>query len=177
MRAWMRPTLYRDYYGRPSPIPQGQTAVFLPREPISLLRVNKLPPQFARFQVPLRFSKLDLRDLLWNGFGVWALRINVLLRPNPARPRLYAAAVPARDLSWYRPQPRKIMTVEMDKPFVWPQSEEVIDSSERETYLSHLNTRERVFLQQVQERQVPADAIMYRDAAQKLLEGRRKWKA
>jgi large subunit ribosomal protein L23 len=84
-----------------------------------MIRNNKLPPTFASFIVPLNLNKLDLRDYLWHAYGVPVISVRSYIqlqkmrqdKPNASRP------APRR---WYRPRSIKKMTVEMDRPFVWP---------------------------------------------------------
>lgn len=59
------------------------------------------------FQVPLRFSKFDLRDYLWNLYGLEAHRIRSVIKISPPSANKRAPST-------------KFMTIEMDKPFVWP---------------------------------------------------------
>lgn len=69
--------------------------------------------------MPLHLNKLDMRDYLWHAYGVKCANIRSFVQqqkvrqddPNSKRP------MPRR---WYRGPAIKKMTVEMDKPFVWP---------------------------------------------------------
>ena len=91
-----------------------------PNFEITLLRNPKLPPNFASFIVPLNFNKLDLRDYLWNGYGVYVkgvrsyVQMQKIVQSNPKEQK-------ARPRNWFRPRSIKKMMVEMDKPFVWPE--------------------------------------------------------
>jgi len=82
---------------------------------ITFLRTPNLPPTFAKFIVPLTFNKLDLRDYLFHAYGVTVLRV----RSYVEQQRVQSKGKAAR--RWYRPRAIKKMTVEMDKPFVWPE--------------------------------------------------------
>ena len=79
---------------------------------ISLLHSAHLPPTMARFLVPLNFNKYDLRDYLFHAYGVRALKIRSYVDQQPVT-RNNAGRI-------IRPQSLKRMTVDMDKPFVWP---------------------------------------------------------
>ncbi|KAJ6447096.1 ribosomal protein L25/L23 [Purpureocillium lavendulum] len=92
----------------------GQKQVFLPNHVITFLRKEHLPPNEACFQVPLRFTKFDLRDYLWNLYGVEVRTVRSYVKPQPLTQRN------SHSRSWYRPQPLKIMTVELAQPFQWP---------------------------------------------------------
>ncbi|KAG5974949.1 hypothetical protein E4U55_007961 [Claviceps digitariae] len=92
----------------------GQKHVFLPNHVITFLRKDYLPPNEACFQVPLRFTKFDLRDYLWNLYNVEVTKVRSYVKQQPLTQR------DSHSRSWYRPQPLKIMTVELAKPFQWP---------------------------------------------------------
>ncbi|POR31442.1 54S ribosomal protein L23, mitochondrial [Tolypocladium paradoxum] len=93
----------------------GQKQVFLPNHVITFLRKEHLPPNEACFKVPLRFTKFDLRDYLWNLYGVEVRTVRSYVKQQPLTQRN------SHSRSWYRPQPLKIMTVELSKPFQWPE--------------------------------------------------------
>ncbi|KAF4126539.1 large subunit ribosomal protein L23 [Geosmithia morbida] len=93
----------------------GRKQVFLPDHVITFLRKEHLPPNEACFQVPLRWTKFDLRDYLWNLYGVEVRKVRSYVKELPLAQR---AGLPN---SWYRPQSKKIMTVELAKPFQWPE--------------------------------------------------------
>jgi large subunit ribosomal protein L23 len=98
-----------------------------PNFTLTLIRTPNLPPSFASFIVPLNLNKLDLRDYLYNAYGIEVRGVRSYIqqqkltqgKPNALRqtPR-----------QWFRPRSVKRMTVEMVKPFVWP--EEPTDLSE-----------------------------------------------
>ncbi|KAG5920147.1 hypothetical protein E4U42_006285 [Claviceps africana] len=92
----------------------GKKQVFLPNHVITLLRKEHLPPNEACFQVPLRFTKFDLRDYLWNLYNVEVTKVRSFVKQQPLTQR------DSHSRSWYRPQSLKIMTVELAKPFQWP---------------------------------------------------------
>lgn len=85
-----------------------------PNHVITFLRKEHLPPNEACFQVPLRFTKFDLRDYLWNLYDVEVTKVRSFVKQQPLTQRN------SHSRSWYRPQPLKIMTVELAKPFQWP---------------------------------------------------------
>lgn len=81
---------------------------------VTFLRKEHLPPNEACFQVPLRFTKFDLRDYLWNLYNVEVRKVRAYVKQQPITRR------PFTTQSYYRPQSLKIMTVELAKPFQWP---------------------------------------------------------
>lgn len=85
-------------------------------------------PNFATFQVPLRFNKLDMRDYLYHCYGVEVRAVRSWITPQI--PRRKHVEVDEDDTTrdvrafgkgqWYRPQPIKRMMVELVKPFAFP---------------------------------------------------------
>lgn len=65
--------------------------------------------------MPLKFTKFDLRDYLWNLYNVEVKTVRSYVKSQPLADR------PGRQRSMYRPQPLKIMTVELAQPFEWPE--------------------------------------------------------
>ncbi|ODQ64119.1 hypothetical protein NADFUDRAFT_47839 [Nadsonia fulvescens var. elongata DSM 6958] len=97
-----------------APFKMGQKQVFLPWARIILLRPNaKHTPYQAKFIVPRKFNKLDLRDYLYNVYGLPVLNVTTQLlhakwqRDQPRGPR-------------YRNAQIKKMTVDMEDAFIWP---------------------------------------------------------
>ncbi len=78
------------------------------------MRTPGLSPYHARFQVPLDFSKYDLRDYLYHAYNVKCFNIRSYVKQMPVRD------TPSQPRSWFRPESKKYMTVEMEQPFVWP---------------------------------------------------------
>ncbi|KAG5993688.1 hypothetical protein E4U52_001753 [Claviceps spartinae] len=93
----------------------GEKKVFLPNHVITFLRKDYLPPHEACFQVPLTFTKFDLRDYLWNVYDVEVTKVRSYVKELPLSQRH------ANTRSSYRPLPLKVMTVELVKPFQWPE--------------------------------------------------------
>ncbi|KAL1902614.1 mitochondrial 54S ribosomal protein YmL41 [Sporothrix stenoceras] len=108
----------------------GQKQVFLPSHVIKMLPPRRIfSPNFATFQVPLRFNKLDLRDYLYHVYGVEVRTVRSWLTPQIPRRRYVEVNDDdkSRDIvnfgkgQWYRPQPIKRMMVELVKPFSFPE--------------------------------------------------------
>ncbi|KAI9723930.1 MAG: hypothetical protein M1812_000648 [Candelaria pacifica] len=97
----------------------GSKQIFLPNFTLTLLRTPFLPPTFASFIVPLNLTKIDVRDYIFHAYGVEVLTVRSFVhqqkvrqdKPNASRPQ-------AR--KWFRPRAIKKMTIEMERPFVWP---------------------------------------------------------
>lgn len=103
------------------PFKQGGREIFLPYFVVAMIKTS-MPPNYAKFLVPLTFNKLDLRDYLYNVYGVSCFNIRVYVEQQRAR---IGKPVPFGERRmWFRPRARKFMTVELDKPFVWPDAPE-----------------------------------------------------
>ncbi|KAG6044809.1 hypothetical protein E4U17_000380 [Claviceps sp. LM77 group G4] len=93
----------------------GEKKVFLPNHVITFLRKDYLPLNEACFQVPLTFTKFDLRDYLWNVYNVEVTKVRSYVKELPLTQRH------ANTRSSYRPLPLKVMTVQLVQPFQWPE--------------------------------------------------------
>ncbi|CEP62883.1 mitochondrial 54S ribosomal protein uL23m LALA0_S06e06040g [Lachancea lanzarotensis] len=96
----------------------GETQLYFPKARVILLRPGaKHTPYQAKFIVPKSFNKLDLRDYLYNIYGLRALNVTTQLlhgkytRVNQVMPRYRSAQI-------------KKMTIDMAEPFVWPEEPE-----------------------------------------------------
>lgn len=85
-----------------------------PKFTIALVRTPHLSAYHARFLVPLNFSKYDLRDYLYHAYNVKIYNIRSFVKQEPVRDTR------EQPRHWFRPDSKKYMTVEMEKPFVWP---------------------------------------------------------
>ncbi|KAJ8108102.1 hypothetical protein OPT61_g8406 [Boeremia exigua] len=92
----------------------GSKKIYLPKFTVAMLRTPGLSPYHARFQVPLDFSKYDLRDYLYHAYNVKCFNIRSYVKQMPIRDTV------AKPRSWFREESKKYMTVEMEQPFVWP---------------------------------------------------------
>lgn len=68
--------------------------------------------------MPLTFNKLDLRDYLYHLYNVEVTSIRSLINQKMPTQR---TAPGKHSGQWYRPQPSKLMIVDLVKPFVWPE--------------------------------------------------------
>ncbi|EME78870.1 uncharacterized protein MYCFIDRAFT_212486 [Pseudocercospora fijiensis CIRAD86] len=155
----------------------GKKELFIPNVNIAFIR-GRLPHE-ARFQVPLWFSKLDLRDYLWHAYQVEILRVRSYVKqsrvqsgkPHEIRPSVRR---------WHRPKAKKYMTVSLVRPFVWPErSEDHEEWNRKEVKAGDEETRK------MQEKLGSmSDAMVneerrerMKEQAKALLEGKAKWKA
>ncbi|KAI1327183.1 hypothetical protein F5Y16DRAFT_372894 [Xylariaceae sp. FL0255] len=98
----------------------GQKQVFLPAHKIAFIapREND-PPNFATFQVPLSFNKLDLRDYLLHVYGTSVISVRSAIKQHRiVQDEFYK--------TYKRPQSTKYMTAVLKEPFVWPSAPEDI---------------------------------------------------
>jgi large subunit ribosomal protein L23 len=151
---------------------------------VTLHRTPNQPANFASFTVPLWFSKLDLRDYLFHAYNV---RINgvrsyvKLQRVTQGKPFMVDGNAYARPQykRWHRPPSIKKMTVELERPFVWP--EVPLDMSDfNQKQVQNYNEETKA----IQEKQGSLGDTMIneerrlsmREQAKALLEGKAKWK-
>ncbi|KAF2164950.1 hypothetical protein M409DRAFT_67643 [Zasmidium cellare ATCC 36951] len=150
----------------------GTKELYLPMANITFLRGRD--PHHAKFQVPLWFSKLDLRDYLWHAYNVETYSARSYVKLSPVRPK--EGHHPRR---WHRKRSRKFMTVELARPFVWPAEPE--DLSEWSADTVQGASKEQRSFQELQGS--TKDTIVneerrerMREQARALLEGKAKWK-
>jgi large subunit ribosomal protein L23 len=93
------------------------------------LRTKSRSPYFARFKVPIDFSKLDMRDYLFHAYNVRAVSIRSAIKQQP----LQLLDIKMRRI-YERPPSEKYMTVEMTQPFVWPAEPEDLSPWNPESY-------------------------------------------
>lgn len=92
----------------------GGNQIYFPQGRICLLRPNaKHTPYQAKFLVPKSMNRIDLRDYLWNIYGLRALNVTVQLMPAKWNRGAF-------DNARYRVPQLKKMTVDMAEPFIWP---------------------------------------------------------
>lgn len=90
-----------------------------------LMRTPHLGPRYAAFDVPLHFSKLDMKAYLKDVYNVDVLHIRSVViqskvqRKDPTSPYTQGAL--------YRPPSQKKMTVQLAKPFVYPEEIKDLD--------------------------------------------------
>ena len=150
-----------------------------PSHVVTFVRKDHLPPNEACFHVPLRFNKFDLRDYLWNLYNVEVRKVRSYVKEQPLTQRI---GLPN---SWYRPQAKKYMTVELAQPFQWPAlpenkqpwnkdmwdlREQKMEEQRKEQSMSH---RGKIPLPSLQKES--KDRQELRKLAEKMLSGEVKW--
>ncbi|OLN87985.1 54S ribosomal protein L23, mitochondrial protein 1 [Colletotrichum chlorophyti] len=105
----------------------GTKQVFLPQHVVTLIRKDRAPPNWATFNVPITFTKFDLRDYLWNLYSVEVTAVRSWVKQLPIERKRLGAG-------YYRPQSQKFMTVQMTKPFVWPAPPEDLEPWNKKLY-------------------------------------------
>ncbi|KAK3078226.1 hypothetical protein LTS18_008110, partial [Coniosporium uncinatum] len=160
-----------------APFRVGGKQVFLPNFEIILMRTPKLSPYQAKFEVPLDFNKLDLRDYLWSAYNVHALTVRSFIQQSKVRQDKASSTRPIAR-RWHRPRSRKFMTIEMERPFIWPEEPENFDLWDKETYQAANSDREEgegshapdaIFRR-------PRDSRSIAAQAKALLEGKERWR-
>jgi len=77
--------------------------------------------------VPLKFNKLDMRDYLYHVYGVEVRAVRSFVSAQAPRQKYVDPATRAAFGPWFRPQSRKVMAVELAKPFVFPSPPEDLE--------------------------------------------------
>ncbi|KAK6438922.1 mitochondrial 54S ribosomal protein YmL41 [Oleoguttula sp. CCFEE 5521] len=170
-----------------APFKLGLKQVHLPTFSISLHRTPHLSPSYAQFSVPLWFSKLDLRDYLYNAYAVRCVSIRSyikLQRLTQGSPTGLNGESNSRPQykRWHRPRSLKRMTVELESPFVWPEElgREMLDEKFDKGQMERAGRG-----QEEMQRGMGSDGDTVvddprrrrmREQAKELLEGRAKWK-
>lgn len=153
---------------------------------VILHRTNARGPRYATFSVPLWFNKFDMRDYLYHVYQVRVFGVRSYVeqqRVAQGRPAYVNSGGDGdprpQPRRWHRPKSKKRMTVELERPFVWPEppkdfadwnaktksSSDAFQRKESEAQGSNTdlmeNTDRRTSLKQ---------------QARELLEGRARWK-
>ncbi|CZR64638.1 related to ribosomal protein [Phialocephala subalpina] len=155
----------------------GRKQIFLPNFTLTLLRTPNNPPTFASFIVPLNLNKLDLRDYLWNVYGVEVRGVRSYIQQQKVRQDKPGEKRP-KPRKWFRPRAIKKMMVEMEKPFVWPAVPEKFDDWDKDTYDSAKKEREeaeQIFAHDYRQQPTKERASMA-EQAKALLSGKDPWK-
>ncbi|ATZ56114.1 Bcmrp20 [Botrytis cinerea B05.10] len=154
----------------------GRKEIFLPNFTITLLRTPNSPPSFASFIVPLNLNKLDLRDYLWNAYGIEVRGVRSYIQAQKLREGKPGAKMPT-PRKWFRPRSIKRMMVEMDRPFVWPEEPKDFSEWDQEGV-----KKRQEYEQELQAGQYPdakqkpsKERLSIAEQARKILQGKEKW--
>lgn len=130
--------------------------------------------------MPLRFTKFDLRDYLWNLYNVEVRKVRAYVKQQPISRRPFMLQ------SYYRPQSIKIMNVELAKPFQWPEvptnrepwshdlwkmREERKDENKEESY-----NKNRFKMALISQKPLSEERQQLASLAKQMLSGEMKWK-
>ncbi|KAK1966196.1 ribosomal protein L23 [Colletotrichum sublineola] len=157
----------------------GTKPVFLPNHVVTLIRKDRTPPNWATFNVPLTFTKFDLRDYLWNLYGVEVTAVRSWVKQSPIERKSASAG-------YYRPQSQKFMTVQMTKAFVWPSPPENLEPWNKKLWEAREASSQKQYRQDVarqlgklpypsKEKESGERKNLRREAA-KLMEGKKEFK-
>lgn len=114
------------YFSRPHNVPCNlRQQVYFPDFSVVMRRQTKYGPYYAQFEVPLWFSKLDLRGYLKQAYNVDVVHIRSYTLP--AKVMRKPAKGPYSQGSLYRQKSKKRMTVQLVEPFEWPVKPEDLD--------------------------------------------------
>lgn len=157
-----------------------------PSHVITFVRpVRNTPPNLSTFVVPLTFNKFDLRDYLWNAYGVRCSSVRSFVNQQPIQ-RKGPADKRGRP---YRPEAQKMMMAELEQPFYWPERVKGKDLpeeydwarwKEQEAYqkshekASLVRGAGEIEMLTEKEKEVPGRERL-REEARELLEGRKEW--
>ncbi|EON61183.1 hypothetical protein W97_00395 [Coniosporium apollinis CBS 100218] len=143
---------------------------------ITLLRSSYLPPTFAKFMVPLNLNKLDLRDYLYNAYGVKVLSVRSFVAQSPVRQDKPDAERP-KPRKWYRERAKKYMVAELERPFVWPDVPEDFSPWDKETHDAAEKEQEafRETMMPDASTRAPGGRDTLAEQARRLLEGKERW--
>jgi hypothetical protein len=116
------------------PFRVGEKKIYLPDFVITLKRNEQLEPYHAVFEVPLNFSKVDLRDYLFHLYGIEVISIRSVVLPGVLRRKIKRSVgngISVRRGPMHRTKARKKMTVQLVKPFRFPRP---LDKRELQEY-------------------------------------------
>ncbi|KAJ9496535.1 mitochondrial 54S ribosomal protein YmL41 [Exophiala xenobiotica] len=103
-----------------------------PKDTVVLMRTPHLSPNYAAFDVPRHFSKLDLKAYLKNVYNVDVLHIRSVVVQQKVDRKQPVSQYTQGPL--YRPASIKKMTVQLAKPFVYPEEIKDLDPWERDDF-------------------------------------------
>ncbi|KAF2808459.1 uncharacterized protein BDZ99DRAFT_419591 [Mytilinidion resinicola] len=153
----------------------GRKEVYLPNAVIALIKSEHLPATHAKFRVPLTFSKLDLRDYLFHAYGLRTDKIRSYVQQQRVQHDRPDATVPQQN-KWFRPKAIKHMTVEMDKPFVWPEDPESWEPWSKEIYSQLQDDADGRDKPATKIKEAREEAQTLAKQARELLQGKKRWR-
>ncbi|KPI36004.1 54S ribosomal protein L23, mitochondrial [Cyphellophora attinorum] len=113
-----------QFFSRPYNVPETQrTQVHFPNFEVAMIRRPKHPPNYATFQVPLWFNKMDMKDYLKSLYDVDVVDVRSFVYQLSKR-KQEKDLKRIRKRKLYRPMPLKRMTVQLVDAFEWPKEPE-----------------------------------------------------
>lgn len=145
------------------------------------MRTPHLPPKYASFDVPLWFNKLDMKSYLRSVYKTEVLHVrSVVLQSKVERSRDSGRGMKNEGQGrMRRPASKKKMTVELVKPFVWPEPVQDLSPWDNEQYWAIAKQQSEA------QKEISPDAILLPNEKQRksiavqakeLLEGKATWK-
>ena len=133
--------------------------------------------------MPLQFNKLDLRDYLWNVYNVKTLSVRSMVNQQAPSSK---GGIRGQT---YRPRAEKLMLVELDSPFVWPEAPAESERSAFDYDMWKRTDNEREDQMKLRQNMIAAriplrteeapsaERTALASEAQALLDGRKEWKS
>lgn len=144
---------------------------------VTLLHTPNIAPTFAQFLVPLSFNKLDMRDYLFHAYNVRVHNIRSFIKQHPIQS---VETGHWRDLPGkrrqFRPKSTKKMLVELDKPFVWPETPTDLAKWDKDRHSALESARNLEIYGLKDQGRLHDERTSIADQAMRLLEGKEKWK-
>lgn len=132
--------------------------------------------------MPLWFSKLDLRDYLYNAYSLPVLRITSYVQQSRIIQGKNTTSPRPQYKRWHRPRATKVMTVEMERPFVWPEEDadgyKAWNLAESKMAVQEQREMEETIGSTKDANEVGKERReSMREQARRLLEGKEKWRS
>lgn len=124
-------------------------------------------------------NKLDMRDYLYHAYNVKSISVRSFIKQERVEQGGKRSAVRPVQKRWYRPRATKKMTVEMDKPFVFPKEPEDYEAFDQKRYeaAGEANKKYEEMRGRLSDAKFDKDDMeRMREQAKALLEGKARWK-
>lgn len=116
------------YFSRPQNVPVNlRQQVYFPDFSITMRRQNTYGPYYAQFEVPLWFSKLDLKGYLKQVYNVDVVHIRSYTLPGLVSRK--SGSSPYTQGALFRTPSEKRMLAQLVEPFEWPVKPKDVDKA------------------------------------------------
>ncbi|ORY81337.1 hypothetical protein BCR37DRAFT_380145 [Protomyces lactucae-debilis] len=110
-----------------APFKLGSKKVYLPSTIFTLVRGSgRLPANQAMFHVPLKVNKFDVRDYLFNLYGLVTTSVKTMIQQSPLQRGTNKQRARGlhfmKPLQMTRPASSKRVIVTMEQPFTYPEA-------------------------------------------------------